>query len=174
MTRLLGAVLAGGQSSRFGSDKALARFRGTPMLDQAAAGLSRWCDTVVIVGREGGLGDWPAPGMGPLGGLAGALVHAQEQGFDAVLAASVDAVLLPDDLLERLDPGPSYIADQPVVGLWPVSVTSAVQEILRGDARHSLRALAERTGARAVRCSKPLANINTRSDLDRLENDHGL
>lgn len=172
--RVLGAVLAGGQSQRFGSDKALARFRGLPLLDHAIAGLARWCETVVVVGRAGGVPDWPGPGRGPLAGLAGALLHAQDQGYDAVLAASVDAVLLPDDLLERLAPGPAYVADQPVVGLWPVGVIGAVQEILGGAGRHSLRALAERTGARAVQCGKPLANINTRSDLDQLENDHGL
>lgn len=174
MTGLLGAVLAGGQSSRFGSDKALAVYRGAPLLDHAVAGLARWCDAVVVAGRDGGVPDWPEPGMGPLGGLAGALIHAQDQGFDAVLAVSVDAVLLPDDLLERLAPGPSFVADQPVVGLWPVSVIGIVQDILRSEGRHSLRALAERSDARAVQCSKPLANINTRSDLDLLENDHGL
>ncbi|MEQ1541322.1 MAG: molybdenum cofactor guanylyltransferase [Novosphingobium sp.] len=174
MTGLLGAVLAGGQSSRFGSDKALAVYRGAPLLDHAVAGLARWCDAVVVAGRDGGVPDWPEPGMGPLGGLAGALIHAQDQGFDAVLAVSVDAVLLPDDLLERLAPGPSFVADQPVVGLWPVSVIGIVQDILRSEGRHSLRALAERSDARAVQCSQPLANINTRSDLDLLENDHGL
>ena len=47
----LGAVLAGGQSSRFGSDKALAVLYGQTLLTRAVATLAQWCDTVVVVGR---------------------------------------------------------------------------------------------------------------------------
>ncbi|MFM5885600.1 MAG: molybdenum cofactor guanylyltransferase [Novosphingobium sp.] len=174
MSRLLGVVLAGGQSSRFGSDKALALYCGRTLLAHAVAALEGWCAAVVVAGRAGGVADWPAPGMGPLGGIAGALRHARDHGFDAVLAVSVDAVNLPGDLPARLSPGPAVVADQPVIGLWPLGVLSELQAILKGPGRHSLRALAERTGARFVRLEQPLANINTRADLAILEKCHGL
>src|SRR3546814_20571783 len=71
--RLLGAVLAGGRSSRFGSDKALAMLDGRTLLDHAAAALGAHVETVVICGRHvpgmTGLADRPAADMGPLGGL---------------------------------------------------------------------------------------------------------
>src|SRR3546814_16509904 len=84
--RLLGAVLAGGRSSRFGSDKALAMLDGRTLLDHAAAALGAHVVTVVICGRHvpgmHGLADRPAAAMGPLGGRNAALVHAGAQGYD--------------------------------------------------------------------------------------------
>ena len=51
MMRVLGVVLAGGQSRRFGSDKALAEIAGRTLLDRAVATLARQVDTVVVAGR---------------------------------------------------------------------------------------------------------------------------
>ena len=114
--RMLGAVLAGGQSSRFGSDKALAILHGRPLIDQAIAALACQCDAVVVVGRDSApvqaLPDWPAPGMGPLGGLAAALRHAAAHGFAQVLACAVDSVGLTDTLAAELGPAPAYVASQ--------------------------------------------------------------
>lgn len=171
---LMGAVLAGGQSTRFGSDKALAVLGGRTLLDHAVSRLSDWCGMVVIAGREGGVpgaqsvADWPAPGMGPLGGIAGALRAARASGATALLTCGVDSPGLPDDLPERLCPGPAYVADQPVIGLWPLSVLPALEAILAGSGRHSLRALAEATGARAVELASAPPNINRPADLDAL------
>jgi molybdopterin-guanine dinucleotide biosynthesis protein A len=79
---ILGAVLAGGQSSRFGSDKALAELDGRTLLARAVEALQAQCDAVVVVGREDApvptLPDRPRPGMGPLGGIAAALHHAAD------------------------------------------------------------------------------------------------
>src|SRR5687768_5356431 len=51
-TMILGAVLAGGQSSRFGSDKALAELDGRTLIARAVDALAGWCEYVVAVGRE--------------------------------------------------------------------------------------------------------------------------
>lgn len=166
---ILGVVLAGGQSTRFGSDKALARLDGTPLLSHAVDQLSGWCEQVVIVGREEGpapcIPDWPHADMGPLGGIAAALHHARDAQFSAVLSCGVDTVGLPADLPALLAPAPAYLAAQPVVGLWPVSAASALEAILTGDDRHSMRAFAEAIEARAVTLAVPPANINTPADL---------
>lgn len=169
---ILGAVLAGGQATRFGSDKAVAMLDGQTLLQRAADTLSQWCDRVVIVGRDQGpadtLPDWPQPRMGPLGGIAAALRLTSDQAYDAVLTIGVDSLGLPKDLPELLSPAPAYVADQPVIALWPASALAAVTEILEGDGRHSMIALAERTGARAVRLPGGTENINTPGDLDRI------
>lgn len=175
---VLGAVLAGGQSRRFGSDKALALLDGRPLIDYAVAALTRQCDAVVVVGRDTApvptLADWPAPGMGPLAGLAAALRYAALHGFEAVLSCAVDSVGLSASLLAELSPAPAYVADQPVVGLWPASSLAAIEAILAGHGKHSLRALAEATGARPVQLAANPANINTPADLAALEHARGL
>ncbi len=171
--RILGAVLAGGQSRRFGSDKALALLDGQTLLDHALARLEAWCSAVVVAGREVPgrrcVADWPCAGMGPLGGIAAVLRLAEAEGYAAVLTIGVDSLGLPDNLPQHLAPGPAYLADQPVVGLWPVSAAEVVAAILAGEGRHSLRALAEAVSARPVALATPSANINTPEDLARLD-----
>lgn len=175
---ILGAVLAGGQSSRFGSDKALALLGGETLLMRAVDLLSGWCEKVVVVGRAEApapcLPDRPHANMGPLGGIAAALYDARDEGYDAVLTCGVDSDRLPGDLPARLAPAPAYLADQPVVGLWPVSAIPAIEAILRGDTRRSIRAFADAIGARAVEPDEPSININTPADLAEAEKRHGL
>ena len=81
----LGVVLAGGQSTRFGSDKALAELGGRTLLARAVDTLTGFCEYVVVAGRELApaptLPDWPHAGMGPLAGLAAALHLAQDENY---------------------------------------------------------------------------------------------
>ena len=166
---ILGAVLAGGLSTRFGSDKALAELAGHTLLATAVDALSGWCDYVVVVGRETApaptLPDWPRSGMGPLAGIAAALHLARDQSYAAVLTCGVDSVGMPENLLDLLGWAPAYLTDQPVVGLWPAGSLEAIEAILHGDGRHSLYAFAEAIGARAVKLDRPPANVNTPADL---------
>lgn len=175
--RTLGAVLAGGKSTRFGSDKAEALLEGHTLLAHAIQALIPHCDDLVIVGRSqgarSGISDWPAPGMGPLAALAGALRHAAANGYDQVLSIPVDCVTLPAGLRALLGTAPAYLAGQPVIGLWPVSAAKAAEAILSGTDRHSMRALAECIGARAVTSPEPAPNLNTRADLERLIRSRG-
>ena len=161
-------MLAGGKSSRFGSDKGQALLNGKPLTDHAAELLAFQCDAVVIVG-QGAVLDWPEGGRGPLGGLAGALLHAREIGFDSVLCCAVDSLGLPPDLRERLTPGPAYVASQPVIGLWPIASLLAAQAMLDSGAIASMHGFAERIGARAVKLPHEPANVNTPDDLAQWE-----
>lgn len=169
---ILGVVLAGGQSQRFGSDKALAEFEGQTLLARAIDRLSGWCEQVVVVGRAEApaqtLPDWPHEGMGPLGGLAAALHHAADADFTSVLSVPVDCPVLTEDLLARLSPAPAFLIDQPVIGHWPVSAAREIEEILRGEGPHAMRTLTDRIDARAITLDTPLVNINTPADLDAL------
>jgi len=170
---ILGAVLAGGLSSRFGSDKALAEFGGHTLIALAVDMLSGWSEKVVVVGRETApaptLPDWPRPGMGPLGGLAAALHAARDEDYEFVLSCGVDAVALPPDLPALLGPAPACLAQQPVIGIWPASAWEALEDLLRSDERHSMRGFAERIGARLVEIPETIANVNTPGDLAALQ-----
>jgi molybdopterin-guanine dinucleotide biosynthesis protein A len=175
---VLGAVLAGGRSSRFGSDKALAVWRGKPLIAHAADALAVQCDAVIVVGRNApgftSVTDWPAPDRGPLGGLAGALRYALENGFELVLTCGVDSVGVPADLRNQLAPAPAYVASQPVLGLWPADSAGVLEALMLGAGKHSMLAFAERIGARGVKLSTEPANVNAPEDLARLELHHGL
>jgi len=173
---LLGVVLAGGRSTRFGSDKALAELDGTTLLAGAVERLSGWCEDVIVAGRAAApartVPDWPRPGMGPLGGLAASLRLAADEGYRAVFSVGVDTLGLPEDILRYLEPAPACLISQPVVGLWPAGAAPVIEQLLRdAGARHSLFAFAERAGARRVALPGPVGNVNTDSDLRRWRED---
>lgn len=173
--RILGAVLAGGRSSRFGSDKALALFERRSLLDHAVDALSDQVDMVVVCGRGRAkrlcLPDRPRPDLGPLGGLAAALRHALDHGYEAVVSAGCDTPMLPPDLVLRLQcAGPvSYLHDLPITGLWPAALSPELDRFVAGSPRLSMRAWAASARAVAIDLPRPIPNINTAQDLRRLE-----
>lgn len=175
---ILGVVLAGGRSTRFGSDKALAEVGGRTLLARAFDALAGMCELVVVAGRERGPGrcvpDWPRPGMGPLGGIAAALRLARDEGYESVLSCGVDSLGLPGNLLDLLSPAPAYLESQPVVGHWPAGTVDAIETILLEQGKHSMLAFAGAIGATAVKIEGKPANINTPADLTAAEKNHGI
>lgn len=176
--RLLGAVLAGGRSSRFGSDKARALMAdGRSLLDHAVAALAPHVEAVAVCGRavEGllSLADRPAPDLGPLGGLAAALHHARERGFDAVLTTGCDMPVFPARLAAALiDNAPAVLQGQPLAGCWPVGFSDALDAHLAATEDRSIRAWVSRAGARTITLpDMVLPNINRPADLDTLQRD---
>lgn len=172
MTRVLGAVLAGGASRRFGSDKAMALHDGRALIDHAIARLSEVVDALVVCGgqRPGyhAIADEPVPGLGPLGGLCGAMTYAAANRFDAVLTIPCDTPDLPAEALRALiaTDHAAYLAELPVAGYWPIALHADLAEHLAGDDL-SMRGWARRCGAVAT-ASPVIANINNPSDLARL------
>jgi molybdopterin-guanine dinucleotide biosynthesis protein A len=103
----LGYVLAGGKSSRMGTniDKALVQFEGQTLLERALAAVGEVCEGIRIVGdpakfREYGnvLADI-FPGCGPLGGIHAALVNSTAE-LNLMLA--VDMPFVSGELLAFL------------------------------------------------------------------------
>ncbi len=170
--RILGAILAGGGSRRFGGDKALAAFGGKRLVDLAAASLEPHAAAIVLCGRTldgfDCLADRPGPDLGPLGGLNAALHHGLQEGYDAVLSCGCDTPILPNELFARLSGGgPAIVADQPVVGLWPAELAAECDAFLAEGGR-ALYAFAERVGARRIALDEPIPNINRPEDLEKL------
>ena len=98
---ILGAILAGGASSRMGTDKALVEVDGKPMALHVADALrAGGCQEVVLVGaaeataRALGIPIVPDrwPGEGPLGGLASALAASPPAGLVVVAACDQPAI----------------------------------------------------------------------------------
>jgi len=109
---ILGAVLAGGQSLRMGTDKAGVVISGQSLLERVSAALVLVADRVVVLGeaREG-FETWPdqTEAPGPLAGLATALSRMSE---DRTLLVAVDNAFVRPETLRRLA---SIVSDLPVV-----------------------------------------------------------
>lgn len=172
--QVLGAVLAGGQSRRFGSDKAQAVVGGRTMLDAARALLPPFVAEVVVIGggRAGidAVPDAPAPGLGPLGGLCGALLHARARGYQTVLSVPCDTPDLPAEALAALlDAGaPAYLEALPVAGLWLVQDAAAMLAHLGSGGERSMRGWTRVCGAVPVRVEASWRNVNRVEDLSKV------
>jgi molybdopterin-guanine dinucleotide biosynthesis protein A len=98
-------ILAGGQSSRMGSDKAALIYQGETLLKRSLAIAGQACGSVVICGSRARYGEFGEvvedlePGRGPLGGIQAAL-HATQTGLNLIL--SVDMPLIDAEFLRWL------------------------------------------------------------------------
>jgi molybdopterin-guanine dinucleotide biosynthesis protein A len=185
---VVGLVLAGGRSVRFGGEKAVALLEGRPLLAWAAERLRTVCRTVAINVRPGteaesvtqtlglpALYDEAGDALGPLAGVKVGLIWAEEQGAHTLAVSPCDAPLLPDDLYVRLlaqAEGGAAMAEtsdgrQPLCALWPVAALPVVREALAGGAHPPTWHVLERLGASKVLFERPeaFANVNTREDL---------
>lgn len=192
---VIGALLAGGESRRFGSPKALARLHGVTLADRVrqiieAAGLR----PLLVEREEGGLG--PAMGLesvvdakparGPLSGLVAALRVAQSKGLSGVVAVGVDQPLLPPELLRWIATlgvqgakavaidGPRHL--QPLGAFYATSSLLVAESHLASGNDVSLQGLLESLPTRRVPLSELarfgdahqlFLNINTPADLER-------
>ncbi|HEX9854241.1 MAG TPA: molybdenum cofactor guanylyltransferase [Acidimicrobiia bacterium] len=148
---MIGAILAGGDSSRMGRDKALVTLGGRPLIAHVAAALGAAGLEVIVVGRASSplhvahVPDAPAA-RGPAAGLMGALEYAA--GRDVVLIG-VDQPFAAPGSIERVAAVATEGAALPVDGGWP-QVTFALYragcagplgELLAADPEASLRDL---------------------------------
>jgi molybdenum cofactor guanylyltransferase len=99
-----GYVLAGGASSRMGTDKALIELDGKPLIEHAVAKLREICTEVYILSSKAELAQY-APlvpdlrlGCGPLAGIEAALTHST-LGWNLLLP--VDLPFVPVQYLRR-------------------------------------------------------------------------
>jgi molybdopterin-guanine dinucleotide biosynthesis protein A len=189
---VVGLVLAGGRSVRFGGEKAVAKLGGRTLLEWAVERLRTVAPDVAVSVRAGteaeaaanALGlptlyDEAGDALGPLAGVKVGLIWAQQRSASLLAVSPCDAPLLPDDLYTRLldsADGSAAMAvtgegRQPLCALWPVAALPEVREALAGGAHPPTWQVLEKLGARKVpfERSEAFANINTRHDLTAVE-----
>lgn len=191
---ILGAILAGGASRRFGSPKALAEVGGRRIIDRVRDVLAEAADEMMLITNEpdrfGGIalpmsGD-RAPGLGPLAGVEAALLRASERGASGALCVSCDMPFLSAALLREIasrgDEARAVVPEsgrgiEPLGAWYPVSVRMAVSRLLASEDR-SLRALLDTVETVRIpvdevrRFGDPeilFFNVNTPGDLERAE-----
>ncbi len=169
--RIAGAIIAGGASQRFGSDKAAALLSGRALIDHIIDAILPQVDTLIIAGRAWGgfptVPDHPFS-CGPLSGLCAAMHWAEKHGYDHILTAGCDVLpILPDlgDLLAG--DGPAVISGQPLLGFWPSSLATPLETHICAQSSHAFRCWIAASGARELASPVTLYNMNTAEDLAR-------
>jgi len=173
----LGVILAGGRSTRMGTDKSLLRIEGMPLIAHVATRFAPQVERLVINANGGAarfaalgfqmqglelIGDdgADAPGFepqGPLAGIAAALEFANRNNFRRVATVPVDAPLLPLDLVARLAAGTEDEAAvaagtdgmEPLFALWPAQFAPIVAAAL-ADGERAVHRLIQRLPHRVV------------------------
>ena len=166
----LGAILAGGRSTRFGSDKAAALLNGRSLIEHVAEALAIQVDAVIVCGREWPgmqcVADRPFANMGPLGGLNAALHFALDNRFDYVLSAGCDMLPLPQIQATVEPETASFVDGHYLFGLWPASLAPILDRHLEQQSNHSMRHWIETIDAHALPSTAAHANFNTPADLE--------
>ncbi len=167
----LGAIIAGGQSRRFGSDKAAVLIEGKALIDHVADGLQPQVDALVVVGKIWPgmvtVPDWPAPEMGPLGGLCGALRYAQSHGFDSVCTSGCDTLPVANYSQIGVGDGPRVVLGQRLSGVWPSSFFGQLETHLACEENLSVRHWLAMCGAIEIDLGVEFHNLNRTEDLAR-------
>ena len=178
--KVTGVILAGGASSRMGTDKAFVQFRSQYMIERALELMRPCCDELLISGplqRLAHLGPEVVPDVfpncGPLGGLHAALGRALHP---TVLVVPCDMPNLNTDMLVRLlaaSPGHDAVV--------PMHPSGKVQPLVAVYQQRLWTHLAQRLNERRLKMQDFLAsmdvrylpfdeagfeNINSREDLE--------
>lgn len=172
-------ITAGGQSSRFGTDKALARLHGRTLLEHVAASLEE-CKNRLLIAPAGkyALSGWTVipdlrPGQGPLAGLETALTHAPP-GW--VAFAGADMPFLTPEYWQTLAQArtPEALAvqavnaggrPQPLAALYHTDLLGRVTELLDGGERRLRVAALPERAIQVTGLDGWLRNVNTPADL---------
>ena len=187
-------IIAGGNGERLGGvRKATLRVGGVRLMDRMAGALGAVQQPLMIATGPGedwlevppgaiAVPDLAAPVGGPLAGLAAAVECLRIRRIDEGLLVSVagDTPFLPLNFVsmmrEGLGEAPAALAgwgDQfyPPNAIWRIEALAGLPEqVRRGEAPHSLKALQQALGARLVdwrgrASTDPFANVNTVDDL---------
>lgn len=156
---LLGVVLAGGESRRFGSPKALATLHAKPLWRVAVERLGAVCDRVEVSANDpqvaGAVRSTAAvfadreANAGPLGGFHAASRRAAELDCEGVMVLAVDTPWVPEEALVRLaeewrSHGRACVAAagppwgfEPLTAVYPVSSLDTLNGALRDGLRRA-------------------------------------
>jgi molybdopterin-guanine dinucleotide biosynthesis protein A len=188
--KVYGLVLAGGRSSRFGSDKAFAKLAGIALVARIAQSLNASIAALAVSGGPQAaacvharlLADPPGTPQGPLAGIVAGLAWAEAEGADWLVTATCDVPLIPADMTARLiaaaesrnarlaiartSDGP-----HPLCAVWRPQLRSALAAALADGVHPPVRMFAADMSAVEVLFAprEHFFNINTLADLETAE-----
>ena len=182
-----GFILAGGRSSRMGTDKALLTFQEKPLLKHMINLIEPLCDIVVISGQNSGYSSFGVeivPDLftqcGPIAGIYSSLKHSVS---DWNLLVSVDVPFVNEELLQYLisEAGeydcivPRHrMGVEPLIGLYRRRILPVVEEMIKhGD--YKITKLLSQLNTRYLDCNslvdkypRLFTNINRPEDYQSI------
>ncbi len=168
--KLSGVLLVGGASTRFGSPKALARFRGETLAERAWRVLGEACDERLAVGKKGELA-LPFPvlddGAELRAPIVGVIAGLRATAYDTVVFLPVDCPLVTPGLLRALGEARAVPQTGPLPGVY---ASANLPELERRLAAGELSLRGVNPTVLEVD-ERLLANANTPRDLSALEQD---
>ena len=185
-------ILSGGLSSRFGSNKALARLDGKRLVDQLIERLSLQTSAPIVINapdentyglpNNDFIADEVGDRLGPLAGIHAALTWAEQHGYQSVCTTPVDTPFVPQNFVSMMTsvraPVIASFAGKyhPIHGAWPVSLKQSLETGISSGMRAVMSwvdTLEATVLDFAEFCeSDPFININRPTDIAVIE-EHG-
>jgi molybdenum cofactor guanylyltransferase len=188
--KVLGAIIAGGESSRMGAEKAFVTLDGVSLIARVMSRI-RFQVEETVVNAHGDLARFDylqvpilrdaLPTGTPLAGLHAALAYAKRHDFDAVLSVGSDQPFLPLDLVEKLEEagrstgaavGISGGQTHYLTGLWSAALAPELEAQINKGMRRVQDFVAHVATEKVEWLTfphDPFFNINTPEDLARAE-----
>lgn len=193
--RILGVILAGGASRRFGADKCAALLGGRPLLEWVAERARPQVELLLLNSNDPAIGERftlfeqitdCAPREGPIAGILAALAEAERRSFTHVASFACDTPFFPTDTVAQLlgalqSSQADYTiascgaAAHRIFALWPISCRTQLQYAFENgtrsmrDIEHWLEPTWADFPAGGGPAGDPFFNINTQADLDAAE-----
>jgi molybdopterin-guanine dinucleotide biosynthesis protein A len=188
---ILGVVLAGGASRRFGSDKSAALLGGRPLLEWVVERAAPQVELLLLNSNDPDAGNATggfariaddAPGEGPIAGILAGLSEAQKRGFSHVASFACDTPFFPGDTVARLacaltsSKGDYAVTScgataHRIFALWPADCREQLARAFANktrsmrDIEHWLEATWADFAPEGAPGGDPFFNINTPEDL---------
>ena len=165
MTGLTGILLVGGASERFGSPKALARFRGEPLAERGWRLLHEVCDEVLAIGKQRDALELPFPvsddGTDERAAVHGLIAGLRAASNDVAIVLPVDCPLVTSDALRSLAEAVAVPQTGPLPGAYSKAMLPELEaRVARGEL--SLRGV----NPNVLELDESLLeNVNTRMEL---------
>jgi molybdenum cofactor guanylyltransferase len=190
--KILGAIIAGGTSSRMGEEKALLKLDGVTILERIASRLRIQVDDVIL-NANGDTTRFSNSGIPiisdvlttiatPLAGLHAVLRRGAENNFDAVVTVPSDSPFIPLDLVSRLleageEKGAaiarSHDQEHYLTGIWTTALFRPLEKLILQDNMRRMQDFVTKVEAESVLWSDqphdPFFNINTKDDFEIAE-----
>ena len=192
---ILGVILAGGKSSRFGSNKSLSKLANNKLIEHVINKIDTYFSEILVVSNDSGLiienkkikiiEDCIKGYLGPLAGVLSAMKYANsfENKFKWIITFPCDTPffekLIIEQMIEKADSPKEkiyFIKDKKqrhnIFGLWSTSLESILEEDLKNNFR-KVDLWADKIGCnfieKDIQNKNEFLNINTKEDLELAE-----